>query len=40
MLLIETPIRERAMVQAEQSAVLNVGQVLARRDDQPSQGEG
>ena len=43
MLLIEATIRGRALVQAEQVFVRTVrtfGQVLARRNDQPSHGEG
>lgn len=38
--LIDTTIRERAVMQAEQAAVRVVGQLLALRDDEPSQGEG
>ncbi len=40
MALIDTTIRERTAVQAEQAAIRIVGQLLAFRSDEPSQGEG
>jgi len=40
MSLIDTTIRERTAIQAEQAAIRIVGQLLALRSDEPSQGEG
>jgi hypothetical protein len=38
--LIDTTVRDRTAMQAEQAAVRIVGQLLALRDERPSQGEG